>query len=121
MVDDATDWQGTRVPADEPSDKEILVWEIEPHLQRHEHMVCHERSWQRMLDWVRSNIESHLERLDEEQPAKACSSGFVSLRHRSGSVATFLRESPDGTPFVAPPLADPARHAGGARDRERVL
>ena len=62
-----TDHNGYDVKPDEPPDKEILVWEIEPHLQHSDYDYMVERSWQEMLALVANNLEYFLERHDEAQ------------------------------------------------------
>ena len=70
-VSEDTDWQGNKVPPHEPDDKEILVWEIEPHFDS-SCTTYVERSWQRMLEYVECGIESWLESPEElvDHPVK---------------------------------------------------
>lgn len=62
-----TDWQGKEIPADEPDDAVIDVWEVSPHLTD-DHFDCYvERSWQDMTDGVENGLAMFLEWFDEEQ------------------------------------------------------
>lgn len=62
-----TDHDGRPVPPDEPADKAILVWHVSPHTGDPAYDVFVERSWQRMLEYVGSNLDYWLERHDEGQ------------------------------------------------------
>lgn len=62
-----TDHEGRPVPENEPDDAEILVWDVEPHPQRpHEYTSMVERSWQKMLEYVRGELDCMLESCDLE-------------------------------------------------------
>jgi hypothetical protein len=63
-----TDWQGKEIPLNEPGSKIIDVWSVMPHPQspnNYDELLC--RSWQEMLDVVKNNLETFLERFDEEE------------------------------------------------------
>lgn len=55
------DWQGDPVSADEPADKEIVVWVIDPDLSRRGYDELWERDYYRMIDLVQDNIGSYVE------------------------------------------------------------
>lgn len=61
-----TDFEGRPVPADEDLDTIIKVWEVDPHPQAGDHDVMVERSWEDMLEIVRSNLEEMLERFTDD-------------------------------------------------------
>lgn len=61
-----TDWQGREIPADEPDDAVIDVWEVEPHLGNDHYTHLVERSWQDMLKYVGSQLDFWLEQFDED-------------------------------------------------------
>lgn len=62
----STDWEGKPTPENEPLDKVVLAWEVEPHIYSRYDMLV-ERSWQKMLRYVRDNIEYMLEDCNQEQ------------------------------------------------------
>lgn len=59
-------WDGRPIPDNETPDTEIVVWEVNPH-PSDDDIVLLERSWQRMLDYVASNLDGMLERQDKEE------------------------------------------------------
>lgn len=61
-----TDYQGRPVPEDEDVDTIIKVWEVDPHPNSLDHDTMVERSWQDMLEIVRSNLETMLERFIDD-------------------------------------------------------
>lgn len=61
-----TDWEGRPVPENEELEDIIKVWEVEPHPQTSECDVMVERSWQKVIEIVRSNLDSMLERFIDD-------------------------------------------------------
>lgn len=55
-----TDWEGRPVPEGESPSKVVLAWEVEPHPDSRYYMYV-ERSWQKMLAYVRDNLEGIIE------------------------------------------------------------
>lgn len=64
-MSEATDHEGRPVPADEPDDAEILVWVVSPHPGKPGYDLI-ERSWPKMLEYVRGELDCWLERSDLE-------------------------------------------------------
>lgn len=62
-----TDATGQPVPEGETPDTLIDVWEIDPHLQSDDYDVLWERSWQRMLELMRDNFDTFLERIEDDE------------------------------------------------------
>ena len=71
-----TDWEGSLVPENEPDDKKILVWEVDPHPSNSDYDVLWERSWQRMLEIVSNSLETHMERFTPEELREGVSIKF---------------------------------------------
>lgn len=61
------DWQGRDVEANEPDETNILVWEVEPHIQSRDHDSCLIRGWQDMLENVRANLDMFLESFEVDE------------------------------------------------------
>lgn len=60
-----TDHEGRPIADDEPDDAQILVWCVSPHPGKPGYDLL-ERSWQRMLEYVRGELDCMLERCDIE-------------------------------------------------------
>ncbi len=61
------DWQGRDVQEGEAEDDAFLAWEITPHVQTTEFDCCIIRGWQEMIELVKDNLDSLLERYDEDE------------------------------------------------------
>lgn len=62
-----TDHEGRDIPPGETRDTVINVWSISPHMQDRDFDCCLIRSWQEMLSFVESNLDSHLERYSTDE------------------------------------------------------
>ncbi len=62
-----TDFSGRPIQSDEPSDAIIDVWEVTPHPQSCRCDFLIERSWQKMLGLIGDNLDSFLERFDDDE------------------------------------------------------
>lgn len=79
-----TDFEGRPVPENEELEDIIKVWEVEPHPQSSEFDSMYERSWQNMLDIVRGNLDSMLERfLDDGDDEVKVTFRIVSMPKRA--------------------------------------
>ncbi len=61
-----TDFEGKPIPENEELEDIIKVWEVDPHPQTSKLDVMWERSWQKMLETVRSNLDYMLERFTND-------------------------------------------------------
>ena len=61
-----TDHTGNLIPADEPLDTPILVWQMDPHPYKRHYMLW-ERSYRAFIKSLGPNIEFLLEQLTDEE------------------------------------------------------
>lgn len=61
-----TDWEGRPIPENETPDTDILVWEVSPHPDT-KFDVLLERSWQQMLDYIKSELDGMIENQAEDE------------------------------------------------------
>jgi hypothetical protein len=66
-MDEPTDYQGCTIPPGETPETIIKIWEIDPHPLRR-NMCLWERSYQKMLAYVGSNLEHLCERDEVDEP-----------------------------------------------------
>lgn len=81
------DWIGDPVPHDEPEDKEIFVWVIDPDVSRRGFDELWERDYYRMIDLVQDNLADHLESKDPEELREF--GVTIKLRVRSTTVGEY--------------------------------
>lgn len=81
-----TDAEGREIPPDEPLDKIIDVWTIEPSMVGQEYDYIVIRSWQDMLQHVRDNLDCFLERYEEEDLREGVS---IKIRLRKMTVKDY--------------------------------
>lgn len=75
------DWQGRDVPADEAPETEIKWWVLDS-ISGNEYDEIWIRGWQDMLAYVENNLDTHLERFDEEELAEGIQ---VKFKLRTGT------------------------------------
>ncbi len=89
-----TDHEGRPIPANEPDDAIIHVWEFSPH-PNSEYDSCAERSWQRMLSLINDNLDIMLERYELSELMEEDFILKIRLRTMTKNDYQLLIENPD--------------------------